>query len=57
MIDGMIERFENELGYPFKTIVATGGYAKPIVKHCKRTILFDDNMLLDGLKSIYKKNQ
>ncbi len=56
MIDGMIERFEAELGYSFASIVATGGYAKPIVKHCKREILFDDNLLLDGLKSIYCKN-
>lgn len=56
MIDGMIERFEKELGYSFSTIIATGGYAKPIVKHCKRDILYDDNLLLDGLKSIYYKN-
>lgn len=56
MIDGMIERFEKELGYSFSSIIATGGYAKPIVKHCKREILYDDNLLLDGLKSIYYKN-
>lgn len=56
MIDGMIDRFENELGYSFKSIVATGGYAKPIIKHCKREIIFDDNMLLEGLKSIHYKN-
>ncbi len=56
MIDGMIDRFENELGYTFKSIVATGGYAKPIIKHCKREIIFDDNMLLEGLKSIHYKN-
>ncbi len=56
MIDGMTDRFEKELGYSFKSIVATGGYAKPIIKHCKREIIFDDNMLLEGLRSIYNKN-
>ncbi|MBQ5823293.1 MAG: type III pantothenate kinase [Clostridia bacterium] len=56
MIDGMIDRFESELGYSFKSIIATGGYAKPIIKHCKRDITFDDNLLLEGLKSIYNKN-
>ncbi len=56
MIDGMTERFEKELGYSFKSIVATGGYAKPIIKHCSRDIIFDDNMLLEGLKIIYGKN-
>lgn len=57
MIDGMTDRFEKELGYAFKSIVATGGYAKPIIKHCKREIIFDDNMLLEGLRSIYNKNK
>ncbi len=56
MIDGMIDRFEGELAYSFKSIVATGGYAKPIIKHCKREIIFDENMLLYGLKSIHEKN-
>ncbi|MBQ8027357.1 MAG: type III pantothenate kinase [Clostridia bacterium] len=56
MIDGMTDKFEKELGYPFASIIATGGYAKPIVKHCKRNIMIDENMLLDGLKSIYNKN-
>lgn len=56
MIDGMIERFENELGYKFESIVATGGYSQRIVPHCKNEIIFDDNLLLDGLKVIYEKN-
>lgn len=56
MIDGMIERFENELGYGFESIVATGGYSQRIVPHCKNSIVFDDNLLLDGLKVIYDKN-
>ncbi len=56
MIDGMIDRFESELGEKFASLVATGGYSEPIVRHCRREILFDDNMLLDGLKIIFERN-
>ncbi len=56
MIDGMIERFEDEVGYRFESIIATGGYSQPIVPHCRHKIIFDDNLLLDGLKVIYDKN-
>ncbi len=57
MIDGMIDRFEEELGKKFLSIVATGGYAKPITEHCKHIIQQDENMLLDGLKIIFDKNR
>lgn len=57
MIDGMIERFENELGYNFKTILATGGYAHSIVPNCKHKIVIDNDLLLDGLKIINSKNE
>lgn len=56
MIDGMIDRFEEELGYKFTGIVATGGYSLPIIPYCKHRITFDDNLLLNGLKVIYDKN-
>lgn len=55
-IDGMIERIESELGYK-TTIVATGGLASVVVKHCKRDIILDDELLLKGLKIIYDKNK
>lgn len=54
-IDGMIERIEAELGYQ-ATIIATGGLASVIVRHCKRDIILDDELLLKGLKIIYDKN-
>lgn len=56
MLDGMIDRFESELGFKFASIVATGGYSKGIVEHCRRDIQVDFDMLLDGLKVIYEKN-
>ena len=55
MIDGLIERVENEIG-KVATVVATGGLAPEVVKNCKKDIIINDNLLLDGLKAIYKKN-
>ena len=55
MLDGMVERMEEELGYPTK-VVATGGLAKFIVPLCKRKMVTDDNLLLRGLDILYHKN-
>ena len=55
MLDGMVERIEAELGYPTK-IVATGGLAKYIAPICKRDMIIDDNLLLKGLRILYRRN-
>ena len=55
MIDGLVERIENELGEKV-TIVATGGLAKLITPYCKREIILDDDLLLKGLLIIYNMN-
>lgn len=55
MIDGMIDRFEEELGSA-ATIVATGGLSGTIIPFCKHKIIFDNDLLLKGLKIIYDKN-
>lgn len=55
MIDGMIERIEDELGQK-STVVITGGLAENIIPHCKKNIQKDENLLLYGLLEIYKKN-
>lgn len=55
-IDGMIERFEQELGYDTK-VVATGGLASVIVPHCTHEIVTDPDLMLKGLKMIYDKNR
>ncbi|MBQ1262756.1 MAG: type III pantothenate kinase [Oscillospiraceae bacterium] len=55
MIDGMILRYKEILGEN-TTVIATGGLAGSIVPHCRESIVVDDNLLLDGLYSIYKKN-
>lgn len=56
MIDGLIERFSEEIGMKPKSIVATGGFAKSVISNCKTEIVYDSNLLLDGLKIIYDKN-
>ena len=56
MLDGMVERIEEELGYPVK-VVATGGLAKFIAPLCKREMIIDDNLLLKGLVILYNRNR
>lgn len=55
-IDGMIDRIENELGYPAK-VIATGGLSKVVIPLCRHDIIVDDTLLLKGLKIIYDKNR
>lgn len=55
LIDGMLKRFKEEYG-EVKTIVATGGLSKPIVTNCEHRIILDENLLLNGLQAIFKKN-
>lgn len=56
MMDGMIERYKAELGEN-STVIATGGLAHLIVPHCKKEIIIDETLLLDGLYIIYNKNK
>lgn len=56
MIDGLIERMEEELGHRC-TLIATGGLAQFITPLCKRKIILEKDLLLKGLNIIYKKNK
>ena len=56
MIDGMIARFREELGETL-TVVATGEQCSPVLSFCREEVIFDENLLLEGLRMIYKKNQ
>lgn len=56
MLDGLLDRIEDELGEK-PTIVATGGLSKDIIVHCKNSIIYNENLLLDGLREIYEKNR
>ena len=56
MLDGIIDRISEELG-EIPTVVATGGLSKDIIKYCRNDIIYNENLLLDGLKEIYEKNK
>lgn len=55
MLDGMIERIEEELGQTC-TVVATGGLSAEISRHTRRKVIHDPELLLEGLRILYKKN-
>ena len=56
MIDGMIDRIEEELGENAQ-VVATGGLASSIAPHCRHKILCDNDILMKGLWILYEKNK
>lgn len=56
MLDGMIERMEEELGYQTKVIV-TGGIAKFVVPMCRREMTYDKDLLIKGLAALYRENK
>ena len=55
MIDGLLNRIEDELGET-PTVVATGGLSKEIISHCEHNVIYNENLLLEGLRVIYEKN-
>lgn len=57
LVDGLVDRVEDELGEKLAAVVATGGLAGVIVPHCRRAIAVDEDLMLDGLRLIYEKNQ
>ena len=56
MIDGVIERMEEELGHK-STLIATGGLAPSIIPLCRHNITINEDLLLQGLNLIYKRNK
>lgn len=56
MLDGLLDRIADELGIT-PTFVATGGLSKEIISYCKNDIIYNANLLLDGLREIYEKNR
>ena len=55
MLDGMIERMEEELGYR-TTVILTGGIAKFVQPLCKREMIYDKDLLIKGLARLYREN-
>ena len=55
MLDGMVERMEQELGYK-TTVLATGGIAKFVLPMCKTPVQYDKDLLIKGLAILYREN-
>lgn len=56
MIDGLVERMEEELGYK-TTVVATGGIAKFVIPMCHTPIIYEKDLLIKGLAALYRDNR
>ena len=57
MIDGLIDRVEEELGEKVAAVVATGGLSGRVVPFCRREITVESDLILHGLRIIYNKNK
>ena len=55
MLDGMVERMEEELGSK-TTVLITGRIAKFIAPLCATPMIYDSNLTLKGLAEIYRRN-
>lgn len=55
MLDGMVQRMEEELGKK-ATVIITGGIAKFIAPLCKTPMIYDKDLIIKGLAFLYREN-
>jgi type III pantothenate kinase len=55
MIDGLIRKIKKEIGHNSK-VVLTGGESSIIKNFLEEEVIYDENLILDGLRFIYYKN-
>ena len=56
MIDGIIDQIKREENRIFK-IMATGGLAGKVVRRLENSVEYRENLLMEGLYEIYRKNR
>ena len=56
MLDGLVERMEEELGCK-TTVVATGGIARFVIPMCKTPMIYDKDLIIKGLAALYRENK
>lgn len=56
MLDGLIDSITEKLGI-VPTVVATGGLSHDIIQYCNHDIIYNENLLLEGLREIYERNK
>ena len=57
MLDGLIDRIQNEFQEQDLTVVATGDNAPVILRYCRNPIVYDKYLLMNGLWAIYQRNR
>jgi type III pantothenate kinase len=55
-VDALIRRFRDELRVEDLQVVATGGPASVIVRHCREIDILDPDLTLKGLRVLYELN-
>ena len=55
LVDGLVERLENELGFTCE-VIATGGLASLIAKHSKKIGAVEPDLTLTGLRILHERN-
>lgn len=56
MIDGLVKRFEAQLGAKASVII-TGGMGSVVARYCESDVTVDKHLVFDGLRIIYEKNK
>lgn len=56
MIDGILDRIIAQFPNKTLSVVATGRNAPVIVQYCRHEIVYDKYLIMDGLLTIYRKN-
>ena len=56
-VDGVLSRFEDELGIKIASIILTGELAPAFAPYIKHRVIYDADLTLKGLAAIYKKNK
>jgi len=59
MVDGLIRRMKKEIGEDANEVkvVLTGGEARFIMKFLEEKYIYDEDLIMDGLKILYHKNK
>lgn len=55
MLDGLIRKVKNEIGDA--KVILTGGIANRIQPFLEEEVIYDDNLILEGLRILYEKNK
>lgn len=57
MLDGVAERTAELLGEPDLKLVVTGGLGRLVLPWIRRPAIYDPDLLLKGLLSLYARNR